>query len=747
MKTWKKYTILINSLAVWIIIVSCGPGPYVDETRVQLYHSSINVSKNLYPFFYSPYHLNSFFSEYNEAEYFLPHENLIEWNNYAGGNVQLTEIYKFIYKTPVDKLSDSDNFSKFDNSFVKKLLSDNKEYVLKYITFAKEVEIELNSYKGWLQTFDEIKIDKLIARANRIIYVTDDDFIKQRYSYQVIVMLRYIKKYEEAIKFYEQNFLTTTTDNESLIKYWALSHVAFCKEKMNLDKEAQKDYLTVFYNVDLKKRYAYSMTNLDFIEDFYDELNEEQKYSYLILKQLRNPGQALNYLPAIAQHGTDNQSFILLMNREVNKLDDWILSRQYSNFDSFFQTASDENYLIQFITFTEDILNTSSEKNKPMWQLMLSHLYFLENNPVKAEHFINKIDTTLLVTNELELQYHIEKILVNSIKSGKYTNQRAELLYQDLNYILSDSTYILSESKLLQSVFKSLYHSFKSTNQHDIAAIVLSFKISADFGYNYSWWTFYSPKLYLDRYGNTQQIENFMQIVDNKGTNNFEKLMLKNYEDYNENEFYDLLGTIKFREGDLNEALVYYKKVDTNYYNTSYFTWYLETNPYMNEFITEYEDLLSPNYNQKAYFIETLITKTNKYNAASGKKKGKLALELANAYYNMSYYGNSWYYSSYGWSIHKDNLYYQYYNNEINDNYQTCSTAFEYYDAAIKYSKKLDKALAYFLAASVKTQIDAHNSQFYYYDSLYNNKDNNYFNDFKDNMPKFFDQYFGSCRF
>ncbi|MBN2664119.1 MAG: hypothetical protein JXR68_10760 [Bacteroidales bacterium] len=754
MKYLNKYSILIKALILWVLVVSCGPGPYFDETRIQLYHSSIKISKSLYPFFYSPYILNSNFSEFDLESYYLPYENIEEWNIYAGGGFDLQVIYDFIYNTPTEKLLDADNFDNVKNPFAKKLLLNNNENAVRYLGFAKNVEKELNNWVRWDQVFDVPQINKLIERAKKIILVTDDIFLKQRYAYQIIVMYRYLNDYAEAIDFYNEQFQNISPNDESIIKYWALSHVAYCKTKTSdSPKEAQKDFLTVFYNVDLKKKYIFQVIDLNFIQAFFDELDEQQKYAYLVLEQLKNPGKSLKYLPKISDIDAENQLFILLMNREVNKIDDWILSQAY--FDFYYSNNSsikdDSIYLIKFTEYTKKIMQNSSNDKKQMWKLMLAHLYYLQNDELNAENFINQIDTNLLDDTETKLQFHIDRLLISSIKYDQYNSNMAEALYTDLNFILSDTLYDFSQSKLLQSVFKSLYNRFLSIGNHEIAAVVMAFVESSYFGYSYSWWSINSPKLFLDKYANFTQVKQFMDIVSVTGTNNFEKLLLKNYKnEYNDNEFYDLLGTIKLREGDLQSALENYKKVNLNFYDDYPYSSFLGTDPYKNKFVTNYYDMIDEKYNQKAYFVQTLIDKTNQYNITTGVEKANIALELANAYFNMSYFGQNWLYDCYGWSVYGENLYYSEFNTEVNQNYKTCSTAFEYYDAAINlFRKKRDKALAYYLAASVYTKVYSYDPDNYWYYSYnrYNNKENTYFNTFKSKIPKFFDFYFGSCAF
>jgi hypothetical protein len=112
------------------------------------------------------------------------------------------------------------------------------------------------------------------------------------------------------------------------------------------------------------------------------------------------------------------------------------------------------------------------------------------------------------------------------------------------------------------------------------------------------------------------------------------------------------------------------------------------------------------NYCNKSFFVKQLIEKKQKYETAKLEEKGKIALELANAYFNMSYFGKNWHYVCYGKSVYGGSLYYTDFDTDVNENYKKCNIAFKYYDEAIKLLKNKElKSQTYFLAASVFTNI------------------------------------------
>lgn len=113
----------------------------------------------------------------------------------------------------------------------------------------------------------------------------------------------------------------------------------------------------------------------------------------------------------------------------------------------------------------------------------------------------------------------------------------------------------------------------------------------------------------------------------------------------------DLLGTKYIRENNLDKAFVTFKSLDNNYWEDNYNAW--ERGNYGDDYTFDQNPFYDFKYTEgfidhKEKFIVNKLSVTEhliKYiNLAYNPKtkRSGLLLFLANCYYNMSDYGNSW---------------------------------------------------------------------------------------------------------
>lgn len=771
---WKKFTFASIIIIGWLSLTSCMWGPWDDVARIQMFEGSVGVSKNLYPFFFAYSHLNRNFYPANMTPYNIPDENIDEWMSYIEGNYTKDEITEIIYKSPINQiLKIRNNKVDFDNDFAKSLI--NNKDVINYIYFAKKVEKELNPPEDFNWYYDDFEFNikyllKLAKIAERQADIYTDTMLKQRYAYQAIVLFRYASEFQKAINDYDKFFKNIPQNQESILKYWALSHIATCESYLDNFNQSQQIFLDVFYNSDAKKRWAYQNLDVDYLESVKNELSPTQYYSYLAIKELQNPGKILPQLKTIAILDQNNQLFKLLMNREVNKIENWLLTKKYSSVepemkDKLSNYKKDIEYTKKFILFTEEILSKADSNSIAQMELILAHLNFIIDDAEKANFYLQKSKNHIKTDDEIT-QYHIENILIQTISIDSYNNDFAQKIFDELVSLNYENIEKMKKSKVLQSLIQAEFSIFHEKGQYEIAAMFLAYSQQPDVYLYDTWWDFSSAFLYLDKYASTEQIKKFISISESKNKNSLESFLLDSA-NYNKYRFTDLLGTKELRKGNLEEALSYYNQIPKEFW-TGYeaegcfsesYSYYLNRNPFENKLLPldERGEITDNRYIDKSFFVEALIEKKLLFNQAKDEEKGKIALELANAYYNMSYFGQNWYYDCYGKSCYGGRLLSTSFNTEVNDNYKTCSTAFEYYDIAIDLLKDENlKAKAYFCAASAYSQVihfDFPNDNGDYYGDSYWNNDtnenitNHYSISFRQFSEDLYDRYLSECKF
>jgi hypothetical protein len=247
---------------------------------------------------------------------------------------------------------------------------------------------------------------------------------------------------------------------------------------------------------------------------------------------------------------------------------------------------------------------------------------------------------------------------------------------------------------------------------------------------------YYGSIAFFDRYGTLADAENAIILLNKKRPTDFEKYILKSYTKQEiafaklkSDEYYfgvwgieenakaqenmklaliDLQGTIAFRQDDLKKALSYFKKLPADYWQTTYsFSHYLNKNPFVTDFVWEENEEEKEENCNKVRIIENLIALKAK---AERRNDAATYQALGNAYYNFTYWGNSWMMFSYG--NYMDELEnnetgywtYSFYPNSDTyfNTYYGCDKAKSFYEKAFDVAKdggdeqaKADLMLAY----------------------------------------------------
>ncbi len=746
----KKYLISFIFLTISLIANSCGWGPFIDVLRVQIFNYEAGVSTDYHNFYYSDRIFGPSIGGYSS----IPQENIEEWYNFADKNVDKNDIIEFIYNysiKDVENCRDSKNTDKYNkNTFCKALKNKNLTDIFNYIIYAKKIEKVLSDNDAWYGKYDIPALRMLVKEGKAKVENEDNIFLKQRYAYQVIVMLRYMKKYNEAIKYYKKEFEDFKYKNKTILKYWSLSHIATCQKKLGYKKTAQKNFLDVLYNSASKSLWVYMNLNKDYIETIKNQLTNEQYYSYIVSKNMHYPGRSFKDIKKLSKINQKHDLFKLLMIRELTKIEDWLLTKKYTGTTSYVYSKinyeSDLDYCKKFTTFTKNILKNSDDKNKALWNLMLSHLYFLQKKYDKLEKYLKKSEK-YISTKEEKLQYNFGSALLNIVEEND------KKLAKDLNKIANTKFFNKNDSKTWINLIYTGFNYYKSENKHHKAALFLAYLLN-DKNLKWNFWNdFIEVIFYLDKYANQQQVLNFIDMADKANNNRLYKFLLANF-NFDKNYYLDLLGTMNLRKGNLKTALKYYKKINTDFWydKQNYYRIYLKTNPFKAKYTYFNYPNIDSAYINKANFVEKLIEKRSLFENSSGHKKAKYAFELGNAYANMSYFGNNWYYVCYGRSIYGKRLIHTDFNTDVNKNYKECNKAFKYYDISLSETDdEKFKSKVYFASLGLYRDKKIHEDckgHWYGCDTRNNkNFENPYLNNFEKELPDFYDKYFSNCSY
>lgn len=610
---------------------------------------------------------------------------------------------------------------------------------------ATEPEFEIPSREEIME-----EIDEQLAAVN-------SDFLKQRYAYLQLINCRYSEQKEKGMAIFEKYF---NKNNNDIITAWAIFHAAACTSNevesnyllsLAFDKCDSKkvrcyygfnnellEETVDFTNVPSEKATIYAITGMnypgremDLIKKIhsidaqnpnlrgliYREISKIE--DWLLTPKITGMPSSVNLDVDNNFYGYDDYDYVndkyvkvkenepQLYRNEVN----W--SIDYFNLKNY---KSDVAYTEEFRDFLIDLLNKTPEtEQQDFLKLAISHLYFITDKPNEALKYNKMVSANNAQT---KVQQQINTILLlpltDDISNENTKNEIAKSLRYLENHLKDFSNPLRTISQL------NLYLSKLYYRKGDlITAAFLHQKSNFTAKHEYEGSTYYQMIAFFDRYATINQIEEAITFLDKKTPTDFEKYLLEKYSvsfanyvlnngyvhggwGYDENQNFktemksaliDLQGTVAFRQDDLKLALSYFKKLPAGYWETNYeFSEYLSQSPFTkNDVLMNNGGTMTAN---KAVVVEKLLALKQK---AEGENNAEAYFELGNAYYNFTYYGNSWMMFSYGKYI-----------DEQGENSKIGYSSYSFYPNADKYAGvyyDCDKA-NYFYQKAVSTATD-----------------------------------------
>ena len=506
---------------------------------------------------------------------------------------------------------------------------DNKEEsFISYLRLALDVEHLLyDNYNSWnyYNNIDTMKINNLVSILQLSIKHEQFHFIKERYAYQLIKLLRYNKKYLEAFEVYKNHFLNT--DSKSVISYWAMDQYAGILRKLGDTTSSNYYFLKVIINSPSKRISAFSSYNVRSQNEF-DKLenmcqsNEEK--IFLFFMRANNRKSLILYEMDNIKNITVNDSADIILNDNIMKV---LMTRQLNQIKPYLpRNIEFKKYLEDLILFNKKMISVTGGGS--FWKLSLSYLFYLNNQNLDSESILNSINN---LTEGQELQRYIIKNL-NYLKSKDQFNDHDEeylgnLLFNINSNINSYNDYHYSATSEFITLLKNEI-SKKSTKQFykdvfDRSGIGLN------------------PVSYLYDSDLNLINQHLSNINNTKNSALKEYVLQNNYK----NIILERKGTLLMRNPDSLEKAINIFEIIPDYFVNNYHRFSVNHNP----FVTNIKDCIglwtdcpgSPvdsRWNKLTLSKELLKIRNRAYTNNSPEDY----FLLATAYYNMSYFGSSW---------------------------------------------------------------------------------------------------------
>lgn len=670
MKNWLLFTLFL-SINIFKIY-ACGYYPYGEDIRFSLLNSSFIQVKGMDQFFYSS-HLYSYNPKKNSTTYLINNdENIDLWFNYFKGKIDKPSIYEAVYS-----LTELDFKNKnHENKLIKILQTIEHTDAFDYLLFAKKCSRFNGDYSDpWEKKGKSLtsKRNKQIKIALKNASVSTNPELKRRYAYLALRMSYYNSDQTTLHQIYSMYFKNVESMNP--IDFWVLHF------------RIQFETPSARRNVDVSRVFSHSMEKRFPIHQFYDNsfsfeqsiseaINDDERASLHLLYASKKADRALEHLKAFNHLAPNNEQLEFLLLREVNKLEDWILTPHFTLFEPSLYSQSydvsdkqlleerlksDRAYAKELATW----MNTVDKKtltNVDLWLSIKNYIRFIADD---TKGLIQDISKNMSIASKEEKVAQFNNMLYSLVFLANKNN--SNLMNETVQKTL------LRESKLhnyqfLFAIGRELEYKGNTTD----AALIYS-KIneesdwSEDGGYiNFSFWKsdksiygignsdyFIDYFDYIDAQYTPEQVTNLLLNIENRHEyTDFERWKYSSVKKRTA-FIYDLLGTKYMRQDKLEMAQTSFEKVNDSIWKAddSSFKFYLGANPFYTNLYNEHKPTECDTViYTKLEIVKKLIDYKSKIETKTGDKSAYYCFQVANCYLNMTYNGNSWMMKRYWWS-------------------------------------------------------------------------------------------------
>lgn len=712
--------------------------------RVNLFRPNYHSQRSLMPFFYS----SDLFFNYSESPNpkVYSDKNAEEWFTYFSGKASLNDIKEILYQTDPEAFNHAEVLSK-ENSFYRQLTQDKN--AMAYMEYAKQTEgIEIKEdpwnfreYSDSLQTYvlteegrqyhellNEL-IDPLLKKGEILYKKFSSAFFRERVAYQLVKLSFYKEDVRAVNKQYKQKLADPSIT--SWVKYAALLYSA------NFDRDAEGNVkLADIFNhcPDKRSRCTILLSSKNVDRSLQLAKTNEQKAAILSMQLLTDPSRSLSGLKRIHSLYPESEAFEVVLVREINKLENWLLTPQYSNyytslgkqwqyygienFSGHFygdielidkQLKRDRAYLKEVRNFIENILIPEAKNNKALYLISAGYLAFIDKDLPNAKRFYELADKEP-TDDELKAQLVLNRTLLEIENTKEFDSAFENKITNFLNSLPDTSEYNggwNGTPSIKDNVYQVLANAYIDKGELVKGFLLLVHGQKVSQGYIGGATEFYD---YLLEMFKPSHYEQLLTLLDKKNKTPFENLIIQPYHSIynNEDVTIDKVEVLQrktmyyIRMDQLDSAYFTQKRIlNTVYWDRPNSERVLYKDPFLVMPGHEWSAFNPTNkrYTQLSFLKEMIDLKKKEEITTNPEEKARLLFLLGNGYFSLSSFGKCWDMNStyLGYQIDKNHP-------EIPDrnfisNYYEVKHAREYYERSLNLSnnpelKRLSGAMA-----------------------------------------------------
>lgn len=701
---------------------ACGFYVSPGEYRFWLLQPDLTNQYDLTPFFFASGYL--YRGDMRLAKETYPKQNVDEWYKEIKGKASKQDIDELLYNTDAHKyLNEQQQIAK-RNTFMRFLLQPQNKELYRYMMLSKKMEVRALNPDPWEEMkLDPFTFERMKDEAKVLQQQATTEFVKFRTAYQLIRMHAWRMQLDSAQVIYNRWIEPAKT--KSWIKSAALYQIAINTWGLKRQYLLSKVFDRGDYNRTPCLVY-FDSQNIDSIVML--AKNQHERNVLHAMKAFNYPGRSLQYLQQIyrSEPGYKDLQFLLL--REINKVEDWLLTTKVTSFQEpatyhtefdWYETytdhaaqnfANDRAYAHQLYQFIVKLINDRKNQPVALLHLYAAHLCLVQKDYSCSEKHLNLAEAAKPKDVKARMQIKINRLLLH-LENGFGTREESELMeimntpdkatgFYDPG-IMKSQLVLYAARKIIRNGSKAKGLMLLSRTNRALGDLpIRNFK------------TVYQE---IEQQASAADYDEMLKILSKKQKTPFEKFVTQgqfrraneNNEWYGDsdsivwdrNKLLDYKASWYIRNHRLRESLATVKQIPDSFWNQHPYSSYIAGDAFFVDIyaIWNFDRDTAPRTNkrkilERMVYLEQLAKKDT-------RKAAECYYQLANAWFNLSWYGKNWlmvksWHSMYELSSYMEPIK----ANGFNNDYYGCQQAKTYYQKAMLSTKdKKLKALCYFM--------------------------------------------------
>jgi hypothetical protein len=657
---------------------SCGPDYSTGEDfRFWLLQPELAASRPLRAFYFTTEELFSYDPHDITT---LPYEaNIAEWQAVVGAQVPADDIAMILYgMDPVDYFKQEAELFRTNKFLIR--LAQLKGGWPEYIAYAKRCEQLVNSEDPWgFIAHDGAGIRKAWNDGEVLLKAARHPMLQARLAFQLVRLAHHGYDPERpdlnARAIYEKHLAPLRGTS------WMEPSAAFYLAAMLPNPERDLAFAEIFDRAIDKQFRMVQLFSSGEAENYLPLAKDDQhRATLLVMRDLQHPGRALEDLERIAAWDPGNRHLPLLLTREVNKLEDWLLTPNVTDFPPAIRLwqeveegispeevlRADLDYLHQVQGFIRRIAPQAAAEQRPLLNLLDGHLSLVAGDLQACRNLLEGLPQHPQAAPLIKAQARLDLILCGTLSSAELTDATRNDLLALVELVNLEPELVTQRSTLLGQVH--LYLGKKLIERGELPeGVFLLARSERHFG-NMITWQGKNARHVAFEQATPVDYDRMIALLDKPDKTPFERYLTANDErpaDWERTEdifkgneltrekLLDYKAMWFMREDRLEEAAAAYRQIPDEFWSNYEYTYFDGDDP----FVVNIEDPHNYGHSDSARYTRRMIVErmiTLRKEAARNPKKSALNhYLLGNAYYNMSWHGKYWGLSRIAWSMHE----------------------------------------------------------------------------------------------